>query len=154
MVKYVSYNIVFQEIPDEVTLAITISNCPNSCKGCHSPQLREDIGDVLTETVLAGLIEKYCHAITCVCFMGGDSEVDSVQQLARFVHESSPLKTAWYSGRKELPKNNTFFDYVKLGAYIEKLGGLSSKSTNQRLYKIVANRPIEDITSKFNTTLH
>ena len=29
MLKYANYDIVFQEVPDEVTLAINISNCPN-----------------------------------------------------------------------------------------------------------------------------
>ena len=36
MLKYANFDIVFQEVPDEVTLAINISNCPNQCVGCHS----------------------------------------------------------------------------------------------------------------------
>ena len=36
MLKYVNTGVVFQEIPDEVTLAINISNCPCHCPGCHS----------------------------------------------------------------------------------------------------------------------
>ena len=44
MLKYVNTGIVFQEIPDEVTLAINISNCPCHCPGCHSHYLWEDIG--------------------------------------------------------------------------------------------------------------
>lgn len=31
MLKYVNTGIVFQEIPDETTLAINISNCPCAC---------------------------------------------------------------------------------------------------------------------------
>lgn len=31
MLKYVNCGIVFQEIPDEVTLSINISNCPCHC---------------------------------------------------------------------------------------------------------------------------
>ena len=49
MLRYVDYDIVFQEIPDEVTLAINLSNCPNRCKGCHSPHLLENVGESLTE---------------------------------------------------------------------------------------------------------
>ncbi|MEG2282023.1 MAG: anaerobic ribonucleoside-triphosphate reductase activating protein, partial [Rikenellaceae bacterium] len=71
--KYVNYDIVFQEIPDEVTLAINLSNCPNRCLGCHSPYLQQDIGEPLSEEVLSKLIDKYGSAITCVCFMGGDA---------------------------------------------------------------------------------
>ena len=59
MLRYTDYDIVFQEIPDEVTLAINISNCPNRCKGCHSAYLMEDVGDLLTEESLSALLQKY-----------------------------------------------------------------------------------------------
>lgn len=108
MLKYVSYDIVFQEIPDQTTLAINISNCPNRCAGCHSRHLTEDIGEPLTKEVLAELIGCYASAITCVCFMGGDREPQQIEQLALYVRELSEqdssherLKTAWYSGRAE-----------------------------------------------------
>ena len=52
MLKYVGYDIVFQEIPDQVTLAINLSLCPNHCVGCHSPYLRNDVGNVLDEKAL------------------------------------------------------------------------------------------------------
>ena len=34
--KYVNTQEVFQEFPDEITLAINISKCPCHCRGCHS----------------------------------------------------------------------------------------------------------------------
>ena len=40
------------------------------------------------------------------------------------------------------------FDYVKIGPYIESLGGLKSEKTNQRLYKRVGDE-WQDITSVF-----
>jgi anaerobic ribonucleoside-triphosphate reductase activating protein len=70
MLKYVNYDIVFQEIPNETTLAINISNCPCHCKGCHSSYLAEDIGEPLTERVLEKLIREN-KGITCISFMGG-----------------------------------------------------------------------------------
>ena len=66
MLRYVDYDIVFQEIPDEVTLAINLSNCPNRCKGCHSPHLLENVGESLTEESLGHLLQKYGKAVTCV----------------------------------------------------------------------------------------
>ena len=45
--KYVDTLVSFSEIPDEITLCINISQCPNNCKGCHSPWLREDVGEDL-----------------------------------------------------------------------------------------------------------
>jgi len=71
MLKYTEYDIVFQEIPDETTLAINISNCPYQCPGCHTPELQENVGKRLDMKVIARLLDKY-STITCICFMGGD----------------------------------------------------------------------------------
>lgn len=149
MVKYAHYDVVFQEIPDEVTLAINISNCPNRCMGCHSPSLMDDIGEELTEEVLISLISKYSSSITCICFMGGDSSVERIECLARFVRSAFNLKTAWYSGRDIFPNDTAVFDYIKLGGYVEVLGGLRSVTTNQRLYSKKGLDEWENITHRF-----
>ncbi|MEG1937251.1 MAG: anaerobic ribonucleoside-triphosphate reductase activating protein [Rikenellaceae bacterium] len=145
--KYVNYDIVFQEIPDEVTLAINLSNCPNRCHGCHSPYLQQDIGEPLSEEVLSKLIDKYGSAITCMCFMGGDAAPEEVIRLLQYVKETWSYKTAWYSGCNVLPSDLQGLDYIKIGEYKEELGGLSKITTNQRLYKIT--NTLEDITFRF-----
>ena len=132
MLRVASFDIVFQEIPGEVTLALNLSNCPCHCPGCHSPHLAEDIGEELNEELLSGLLARYGSMITCVAFMGGDANPEEVAQWA---HHVRPLRTAWYSGRMNMPQDDKAFDYVKLGPYIESLGGLKSEKTNQRLYK-------------------
>ena len=153
MLRYASYDIVFQEIPDEVMLAINISNCPNRCVGCHSPYLQEDTGEELTESVLSDLLAVYCDAVTCICFMGGDSTPDEVLHLARFARRFHK-KIAWYSGKSELYANALpCFDYIKLGEYIETLGGLNSPKTNQRFYRIEHTRMV-DVTDKFYIRLN
>jgi anaerobic ribonucleoside-triphosphate reductase activating protein len=152
MLKYYNYDIVFQEIPNEVTLAINLSNCPNHCKGCHSPWLAKDIGEPLTKTVIIHLLNQYGNSITCVCLMGGDAEPKEVEQLGRVIRdEKSQLKVGWYSGKEKVPEcvNSKVFQYIKLGGYIESLGGLRSKTTNQRLYKIKENGEKEDLTYTF-----
>ena len=146
--KVASYDIVFQEIPGEVTLALNLSGCPCHCPGCHSKHLWEDIGEPLDGDLLDGLINRYKGLITCVCFMGGDQDPEEVQRLAAHV---KGLKTAWYSGRQHTPDSLSAscpFDYVKFGPYIESLGGLKSEKTNQRLYKRVGESWV-DITSSF-----
>ena len=163
MLKVASYDIVFQEIPGEVTLALNLSNCPCHCHGCHSPHLWEDIGEPLDEPLLDALINKYAGLITCVCFMGGDQAPDEVAALAAYIKNTLPLregqgvglKVAWYSGcQRELPSlqggdgGRPVFDYVKIGPYVESLGGLKSKTTNQRLYARIGNE-WQDITAKF-----
>lgn len=139
MLKCYSYDIVCQEIPDEITLAVNISCCPNRCPGCHSPWLWSDEGKVMDEELLASLIGRYSAAITCFCFMGGDAEPMEVQRLAGWIRQTYPqLKTAWYSGRETLPDGFDVrsLDYLKLGPYIEELGGLKSPTTNQILFRI------------------
>ena len=143
--KVASFDIVFQEIPGEVTLALNLSNCPCHCPGCHSQHLAEDIGEPVTEDLLDSLTGRYKGLITCVAFMGGDADPEEVVRWAEYVR---PLKTAWYSGRMNMPKNEKAFDYVKLGPYIESLGGLKSPTTNQRFYKREDDTWI-DITSVF-----
>ena len=145
MLKVASFDIVFQEIPGEVTLALNLSNWPSHCPGCHSQHLAEDIGEPVTEELLDNLIGRYKGLITCVAFMGGDAEPEEVFRMAEHVR---PLKTAWYSGRTVFPKNPKVLDYLKLGPYIESLGGLKSEKTNQRLYKREDDSWI-DITSLF-----
>lgn len=152
MLKYVNTGVVFQEIPDEVTLAVNISNCPCHCPGCHSHFLWDDIGTPLTPPVLDDFVGEYGKDITCVCFMGGDAEPESVNQLAKYLHEKHPqLKVGWYSGRIRIPSvvNKSDFDYIKLGPYIAHLGSLKQPTTNQRLYKRAAGGQFSDITYRF-----
>lgn len=152
MLKYANFDIVFQEVPDEVTLAINISNCPNQCPGCHSKYLWENIGKALDSEELDRLVTQYKSGITCVCFMGGDNEPDKVAELARKVkNEYKGLKAAWYSGKNELPENvkTDHFDYIKLGSYVAELGALDSVTTNQRMMKRLADGRVKDITEWF-----
>lgn len=150
MLKYVDTKIVFQEIPDEITLAINISGCPCHCEGCHSSYLAEDIGTPLTFEKLNKLIEDN-KGISCIAIMGGDSNPLEVSNIAFYIKSIwDNLKVAWYSGRQELNKyiKLKYFDMIKLGPYIKELGPLNSKTTNQRFYKVNNNQLI-DITKKF-----
>lgn len=150
--KYVNESVVFQEIPDEVTLAINISNCPCHCPGCHSKYLWGDIGNELTHEALDKMISTYQNALTCISFMGGDSSVNDLNDMAMYMKNIHPnLKVAWYSGRTVLSNkiNTDYFDYIKIGPYIEHLGPLNSRSTNQRLYKKDENNEWIDITFRF-----
>lgn len=148
MLKYINYGVVFQEIPDETTLSINISNCPIHCPGCHSKYLWEDEGKVLDMQELDKLVGRYMDDITCVCFMGGDREPWQINALAQHIRQKYPhLKIGWYSGRDRtsIYVTDVNLDYVKLGPYKHKLGGLASKTTNQRLYR-VAEHYLIDIT--------
>ena len=56
--KYASYAVVMQEVPNEISLAINISDCPYRCKGCHSQYLWEYTGAYLTNN-LEKLLNMY-----------------------------------------------------------------------------------------------
>lgn len=149
MIKYYNAMVVFEEIPNEITLAINITNCPCHCKGCHSQFLWEDVGTELTAQEMTNLLEKN-DGITCVCFMGGDREPNLINELAFYLKRIKKIKVGWYSGRNELPENINLknFDFIKLGEYREELGGLNKRTTNQRFY-IVHDNKMEDKTFLF-----
>ena len=152
MLKYANTDVVFQEIPDEVTLAINITNCPCHCPGCHSKYLWEDTGLPLNTDALDDFIDQYGRNITCIAFMGGDCDPKGVNMLAQYIHEEHPeFKVAWYSGRLRVPSfiNKTDFDYIKVGPFIRHLGPLNKPTTNQRFYRKLDNGTFEDITSRF-----
>lgn len=159
MLKYVDAKVVFAEAPDEVTLAINISNCPCQCKGCHSSYLAQDIGKPLNKVSLRELIEDN-KGVSCVSFMGGDSDAIHLVALASWVKTHTNLKVAWYSGKQELAdivaKQLQWFDFIKLGPYKEEFGPLNSRTTNQRFYKVhrkvvsgLVGYELEDETYKF-----
>lgn len=87
--------------------------------------------------------------------MGGDDDrqIDSLA-LNLAACKAYGFKTALYSGFElehalEHPDLLYLLDYIKVGPYIEELGGLKETTTNQRLYKIVDGKITEDITNKF-----
>lgn len=154
MLKYVDSKVVFAEIPDEITLAINISNCPCHCEECHSPYLADDIGEPLDLQHLTDLIDSN-RGITCVCIMGGDANPSEVDDIAQDIKEYYPnLKVGWYSGRDYISKDIDMsnFNYIKYGHYDKDKGPLNSKTTNQVMLEIdVIQGKVftKDITAKF-----
>lgn len=150
--KYVGTAIMFKEVPDEISLGISISGCSIRCEECHSKYLWENIGVPLTIKELYSIIEKNKkYPISCICFMGG--ELFDIKALCKAIKQKYPqYKTAWYTGRQIDVKHNEFvqnnFDYIKTGPFIKELGGLDSENTNQRMYK-KEGLTFKDITKLF-----
>lgn len=139
------------EIPDEISLIIPLAGCGHECVDCHSPQYQSySKGEELTYDKFWSLINKYTNKVSCVCFFGGEHNLESLKKLSEKLTYMG-FKTALYSGYTfdTLPFClQKTFDYLKLGQYSKKLGGLDSKTTNQRLYKLEDSGYI-DITYKF-----
>ena len=154
MLKYIGYQVVLQEVPDEISLAINISGCPHRCEGCHSKYLWEDDGEPLLNN-LDFWLDKYNDYISCVCFMGGDQDEDELIEAINKVkrHDSNLaicLYTGSYSVNKKILK---LLDYIKIGPYIENLGGLNNPNTNQKMYEIYKGYQMKDITYKFRKSI-
>lgn len=147
MIKYITSQVTFEELPTEVTLSLSISNCQNRCLGCHSSELRGNIGIELTDAELKRLINKN-SGVNCVLLLGEGNDKDRLVELAGLIRNIG-LKAALYSGRDKVEEDLfQVFDYIKVGRWDERFGPLNSRTTNQILYKIENNQRI-NITEKF-----
>lgn len=137
MLKYLYKQEVFKEVPGEITLGISLTGCQIHCKGCHSRELWEDKGTLLTIDELDELMKEH-RGLTCLLLLGGEHDIDALTELFMWAHKR--VRTAWYCGLDMIPKSKLgikqYLDYYKLGHYDMDLGGLDSPTTNQRLYKI------------------
>jgi anaerobic ribonucleoside-triphosphate reductase activating protein len=80
--------------------------------------------------------------------MGGDQYKDELIELL-IIARIMGFKTALYTGEYWVYYDiQKYLDYVKFGPFIESLGGLAERTTNQRMYKI-ENGALIDITSSF-----
>lgn len=137
MLKYLYCKEVFAEVPSEITLGVSISGCQIRCQGCHSRELWEDKGTLLTMEELQNLLDKH-KGITTLLLLGGEHDIDTLIELFQYAYKK--VKTAWYCGLDMIPKDKLgimqYLDYLKLGHYDHELGGLNSPTTNQRFYQI------------------
>ena len=134
MLKYLDTMVTFSEVPDEVALCINLTNCPYHCPDCHSKELWEDSGQWLSVGKLCDLVAEN-KGISCICFMGGDSDLEELYNLFKFIPMLfKDLKIAWYTGRNAIPKDLPPIHYIKVGPYKAECGPINNPNTNQRFY--------------------
>ena len=56
--KYVEYAVTLEEVPTEISLTISISNCRFRCHGCPSAYLQQDVGKPLLLDLMT-LLRRY-----------------------------------------------------------------------------------------------
>lgn len=152
MIKYVPQmtSVVLEEIPDKLALALDISNCQGQCEGCHSPFLRDDVGEELTPAAIDKLFADN-FGVNCFLLLGEGRDKAALESVARYVRKTHPsVSLALYSGRESVEDDLfSLFDYVKVGPYMPSKGPLNNRETNQRLYHVMKDGTKEDITSSF-----
>ena len=129
--KFTIEQIVWQEVPGEVSLAFLFSGCQLRCKGCHSADTwKVGLGQELTLEYLEGRLQRYAGLISCVLFMGGEWVPDELEKMLRAV-AAAGLKTCLYTGLEReciIP----LLTYLRTGRWVMELGGLDSPATNQK----------------------
>lgn len=137
--RYSHEQVVWIEVPNEVSLAYQISGCPLRCRGCHSADTwKLGVGKEMTSEYLNSRLKQYQGLITCVLFLGGEWQTEAL--IARLQQvKSYGLKTCLYTGfeQEEMPEGILpYLDYLKTGRWIAELGGLDSPTTNQRFIDV------------------
>lgn len=128
--------IVFQEVPDEISLCFCITGCKVGCKGCHSTELwHENYGSPLTNKAFIQWLKKYQRLISCVVFFGGEWQPQALIEKL-LIAKNFGLKTCLYSGEEVGEKHininiSQHLNFLKTGAWQAELGGLESVTSNQ-----------------------
>lgn len=135
--RYTEQKLVFQEVPDETSLALLVSGCPLKCHGCHSAESWSfNAGHQLDQQELLNLIHRHEGWITCVLFLGGEWHENELLSLLDLCLEKN-LKTALYTGLDDVsPQLKEKLHYLKIGKFISALGGLDSPTTNQKIFNL------------------
>lgn len=140
--RYSGSQVVFQEIPNEISLVFQVTGCPLRCPGCHSSDIwASNIGKELSISSLNMAIEKYKNYISCILYLGGEWNLEELLLQLEYI-KSLHLKTALYTGLELHQVDERLFknlDYLKYGAYKAELGPLTSPNSNQKLVNLKTN---------------
>lgn len=134
-------NVVFQEVPGEISICFSISGCQLRCENCHSPVLwKEGNGELLTKIVFQETLNRYCSLATCVLFMGGEWHENELISFLRIARKMN-LKTCLYTGENDVSENLlNELTWIKTGRWTSSLGGLDSSTTNQQFKEVKTNK--------------
>lgn len=134
MLHFSTEQIVWQEVPGEVSLAYTITGCQLGCKGCHSSESWDaSQGTLLTDDYFEQRLNQYQGLISCVLFLGGEWQPVTLQRKLQLARQRS-LNTCLYTGLDDIDASlKDELTYLKTGRWLPERGGLNNPNTNQRL---------------------
>ncbi len=143
--RYYHVDVVFQEVPDEISLLFAIAGCSIACQGCHSFEYwNEKNYPLLDDATYEQYLEKYKNQITCVCFFGGEWEPKRLVELLKIARKTQ-LKTCLYTGLYHVnPRILSQLDFIKTGPWQMRKGGLDQPSTNQKFMRVLDRKVLND----------
>jgi len=132
--------VLFQEVPDEVSLAFTVTGCPLKCRGCHSKDTwNPRVGTPLSDSVFTHYLNQYGDFVTCILFFGGEWNAPALQNKLLLAQQSG-FKTCLYTGLDTVPPAlKKYLSFLKTGKWVEQKGGLQNLNTNQRFLDLASN---------------
>lgn len=139
--NYANLCIVLQEVPGEISICFSITGCELMCNNCHSSYLwKKENGTPLTLQKYKEILTEYNYLASCVLFMGGEWYEKELEKFL-IVAEEFKYKTCLYTGETTISNRLLkHLTWVKTGPWIEKLGGLDSKTTNQKFIEVKSNK--------------
>jgi anaerobic ribonucleoside-triphosphate reductase activating protein len=142
-------SVVFQEVPNEISLCFSITGCKVGCKGCHSTELwHEDNGIRLSNTSFTQWLKKYQGLISCVVFFGGEWQPNALIEKL-LIAKNHGLKTCLYSGEKHIDISiSQHLNFLKTGAWNQSLGSLDSPTTNQVFRDVISGKKLNHLFNK------
>ena len=132
--------ITLSDVPNEIALSFCVVGCPLNCKGCSwnsTPNKNEYDFDIIRE------IDKE-PLVSCINFFGGEWLEKELLVYLRY-SKNKGKKTCLYTGLTLDEFKNKhiglleYLDYLKVGRWVEQLGGLDSSTTNQIFYDLHTN---------------
>lgn len=157
LLRFTQEQIVWQEVPNEVSLAFLFSGCSLRCQGCHSADAwKAGIGRELTVDYLQCRLKRYQGLITCVLFMGGEWLPEKLSSLLDVVQRAG-LKSCLYTGleQNELAQLSDGIieklTYLKTGRWHTQLGGLNSPTTNQKFIDLRTGKILNSLFQNRNS---
>lgn len=144
--RYYGSDVVLADVPGEISLAFAIVGCRLNCRACFWQELESAPTYELNDELFASILERYHGLVSCILFYGGEwhpLELEGKLQIA----QQLGFKTCLYTGLSKVKLSILkHLDYLKTGAYQEKLGGLASPITNQKFINVKSG---EDLTALF-----
>jgi len=153
--KCITPAVVFQEVPNEISLCFSITGCKIGCNGCHSTELWDDNnGFELTNQKFIQWINKYKSLISCVVFFGGEWQANALIEKL-IIANNLGLKTCLYSGQDYLDINIIqHLTFLKTGRWQAKLGGLESTTTNQVFRNVISGEKLNYLFFSTNNSIN